>query len=264
MSVAPFGGIDIIGLVIIFRDVSEEQKLEETKNSFISVISHQLRTPLTSVRWFIEMLLGGDAGPLTPEQRDFAGEAYAGAGRMVSLIDLLLQITRVEAGRLKMEPVPLNIDVVTREIITGLASQLAAKHQRVEVHAAPSLPTLNLNKDALWQVILNLLANASRYSPAGGSIVISIVSKNKLVEYAVKDNGIGIPENQKNRIFEKFFRASNAVKTVSEGSGLGLFLVKSLVESWNGRIRFESEEGKGTTFYFTIPLAEERPKKKVR
>ncbi|MBI4812419.1 PAS domain S-box protein [Candidatus Falkowbacteria bacterium] len=245
--------------VAIFRDISEEKRLDEAKSGFISVASHQLRTPLTSMRWFSEMLMGGDAGAITDEQKHFVERIYEGTDRMINLVNLLLQLARVEAGRVKIAPMPLDLKAVTKEIINSLKAQLKEKTQNVEINSKPAkLPLISLDKDMIWQVVQNLIANASRYSPAGSGIFVSIEEKKDgFIEYAVRDNGIGIPQKQQTQIFKKFFRADNAFKVAPEGSGLGLSLVKSLVDSWGGKVWFSSEsgeEGKGTTFYFTIPM----------
>ena len=217
--------------------------------------AHQLRVPLTSVRWFTEMLLHGDVGPLTPEQQNVAQEISSATARMSKLISLLLQITRVESGRLKVEPTPLNLKSITQEVIIELKSFLENKSQKIEISTAPdALPLMPVDYDIIWQVIQNLISNASRYSPDGGKIFISIVAKKDRIEYSVRDEGIGIPAAEQARIFEKFYRATNVLKPVPDGSGLGLALVKSLVDGWGGKVWFESKEGEGSTFFFTIPL----------
>lgn len=248
---------EITGAVIVFRNVTTEKNLDEAKTSFISIASHQLRTPLTSMRWFSEMLLDGDAGDLKEDQKHFVDRIYQGVDRMINLVNLLLQIARVEMGRVKIEPVPLDLKLVTEGVVMTLQTQLKEKKQKIEVKSSlESIPKIPMDEDVAWQIIQNLLTNAIRYSPEKGLITIALnvdQGKQELV-YSVKDRGIGIPKDQQNRIFEKFYRADNAVKHVPEGSGLGLNLVKKLVSDWQGRIWFESEEGKGTTFFFTVPL----------
>jgi signal transduction histidine kinase len=246
----------IIGAVLVFRDITSEKALDESKSSFISIASHQLRTPLTSMRWFSEMLIGGDAGPLQEEQKHFVERIYQATDRMIDLVNLLLQIARVEAGRIKVEPISLSLKDLTQSVAATLKTNLDLKSQTVNIVTDPDpFPLLPLDQDIVWQVIQNLLSNASRYSQENKTILVSIIKKDDVIEYSVKDQGIGIPMDQRARLFEKFFRAENALKMVPEGSGLGLSLVKSLVEGWGGRIWFESEEEKGTTFFFTIPAA---------
>ena len=243
------------GIIITLRDVREERALEEARISFISIASHQLRTPLTSMRWFAEMLMDGDVGALTEDQRHYLERIYQGTDRMISLVNLLLQIARVEAGRVKITPTPSDLKVVTSGVLITLKAILDAKAQKVEIVTPEPVPIITMDQDVVWQVIQNLLSNASRYAPERSTITVRIISKDGNLVYSVEDKGIGIPESAKGRIFEKFFRAENALKAVPEGSGLGLSLVKLLVEGWGGKIWFDSKEGKGTTFYFTIPLA---------
>lgn len=245
------------GVVIIFRNITKEKNLDDAKTSFISIASHQLRTPLTSIRWFSEMLIDGDAGDLADEQKHFVERIYQGADRMINLVNLLLQIARVEAGRVKIEPMLIDFKLLTEGVIMTLQSQIGEKKQKIEIVTEPlELPKIPMDEDVVWQIAQNLLTNAIRYSLPESVITIKMTISNKKQElcYAVEDKGIGIPKEEQNRIFEKFYRADNATKYVPEGSGLGLNLVKKLVEDWQGRIWFESEEGKGTTFFFTVPL----------
>lgn len=246
---------EFIGAVLVFSDISEVKNLDEARINFISIASHQLRTPLTSMRWFSEMLMAGDAGEITEDQRHFVERIYQGTDRMISLVNLLLQIARVDAGRLKIEPVPIDFKNIIRGLRVALKSLLDAKSQTIEFQAAPDpFPAIPMDQEVIWQVLQNILSNAMRYSQNNAKILVTVTKKDKIAEFAVKDKGIGIPKDQQSRIFEKFFRAENALKLVPEGSGLGLSLVKSLVEGWGGKIWFESEEGRGTTFYFTVPL----------
>ncbi|MFZ5364009.1 MAG: ATP-binding protein [Patescibacteria group bacterium] len=246
----------IIGAVIVFRDVSERKKLDESRTSFISIASHQLRTPLTSMRWFSEMLIAGDAGEINDTQKKFVERIYQGTDRMINLVNLLLQIARVEAGRVKVEPVPINFKNLIRGVSLALRSSISGKSQKLEVKINPDpFPIISMDQEVIWQVFQNLLSNASRYAPEKSTITVSIEKKDEMAEIAVIDKGIGIPKDSQSKIFEKFFRADNALKLVPEGSGLGLSLVRSLVEGWGGKIWFESKEGVGTTFYFTVPFS---------
>jgi len=253
---------EITGAVVIFRDITDDKRLNDAKTNFISVASHQLRTPLTSMRWLSEMLLDGDAGKLDEEQAHFVQRIEDSAERMVNLVNLLLQIARVEAGRIMVEPTPVSLKDLSAEVAESITLTLKAKLQTVEIKSEPeSLPKLLLDKDIMWQVVQNLLTNANRYGTPKSSIKVVIAQKGEEIEYSVHNDGIGIPAKQKDRIFEKFFRADNAVKAVPEGSGLGLSLVKSVVNSWGGKVWFESSEGKGATFYFTISKDGMKPKK---
>lgn len=247
------------GAVIVIRDATKDRELDEAKSGFISVASHQLRTPLTSIRWYSEMLLSEDAGPLNESQKDFMNEIHGGAQRLYQTVDLLLGISRVESGKLKTEKTQIDLGAFTGEITKELRSQFDEKNLELKV-IPPDGEALSVWLDSitLRQVILNLVSNAIRYTNEKGYVEIKWWmgdGDKREVVYMVHDNGIGIPESQKQRIFSKFFRAENARAQVPDGSGLGLALVKDLVESWGGRVWFESSEGNGTTFFFTVPLS---------
>lgn len=254
---------NVSGAVIIFKNITKEKSLDDAKTNFISVASHQLRTPLTSIRWFSEMLLDGDAGDLPEDQKHFVERIYQGADRMINLVNLLLQIARVEAGRVKIEPALIDLKLLTEGVSLTLHEQLNVKKQKINIISKPeTLPKILLDEDVVWQIIQNLLSNAIRYSLENGIITVKLIvnKKNNELVFSVEDKGIGIPRVEQNRIFDKFYRADNAVKYAPEGSGLGLNLAKKLVEDWKGRIWFESEEGKGSTFYFTVPLEGVKPR----
>jgi PAS domain S-box-containing protein len=248
-------GLDAFGLVVVFRNITDEKKFDEAKINFISVASHQLRTPLTPMRWFSEMLLSGDLGEMKPEQKKLVEDIYKSVDRMVNLINLLLQIARVETGRVKVVPAMINILDVVNEVVTSLKTVIESKQHVIVVTSEPKdFPSIPMDKEIIWQVFQNLITNALRYSPPKEKIEISVVVKGDVVECSVKDHGIGIPKDEQGKIFEKFFRASNAFRMVPEGTGLGLSLVKSIVDDLGGKVWFETVVGKGTTFYFTIPL----------
>lgn len=256
LSVTPLlRGAKISGAVVVVRDITEERELEGAKSSFISIASHQLRVPLTTMRWYSEMLLAGDAGELSEQQHEFASAIEAGTEHMVALLDTLLQLARVETGRVQVSPRLIRLDQLTQEVILSMQSSLEAKQQRVAVTAPADLPEVSMDQEIVWQVIQNLLSNASRYSPRESVIEVSVTLNGAIGEflYAVSDHGIGIPAHEKEHIFEKFHRARNAVRYAPEGTGLGLSLAKQLVEGWGGKIWVESEEGKGSTFSFTVP-----------
>lgn len=246
----------VTGGVIIFRDLTLEKTLDDARTSFISITSHQLRTPLTSLKWFLEMLMDGSyAQPLTPEQKNFADLAYQSADRMMGIINLLLQIARVEAGRVKIVPVMTDLRQFTQDTVSSLGNAFSLRKQTVAIITTPEqLPPLLIDKDVMGQVLQNLLSNANRYALEDTTITITFKVEGSEIICSISDKGIGITKADTVRIFEKFYRAENALRLVPEGSGLGLSLVKSLIEGWGGKIWFESEEGKETTFYFTIPL----------
>lgn len=244
------------GVVIIIRDVTADRELDEAKSGFISVASHQLRTPLTSIRWYSEMLLAEDTGPLNESQKDFMREIHGGAERLYQTVDLLLGISRVESGKMKSEKIAINLGEFTEGITKELRSQMNVKNLVLSVVPPPGDGVIvTLDPITLRQVVLNLVSNAIRYTNAQGFVEIKWWwgDDGKEIIYMVHDNGIGIPDSEHSHMFSKFFRAENARAQVPDGSGLGLALVKDLVESWGGKIWYDSREGSHTTFFFTIP-----------
>ena len=250
------------GAVVMFNDITEEKHLNDARVNFISTASHQLHTPLTGIRWFSEMLIDGDAGQLSPQQKGFVDRVYEGTLRMIALVNLLLQIARVEAGRVIIEPVPMDFKRLIEDVIMSMRPQIERKKHMVTFHNPSNpLPSVLLDKDIMWQVVQNLIDNAIRYSRSEGSIAVTLEYDEHMKQFTcrIQDSGIGVPQEQQERIFQKFFRADNAVKYLAEGSGLGLNLVKQLVEDWGGSIGFTSKENEGSTFYFTVPLMGMRP-----
>jgi len=267
LVVTPLKGDDITGAIVVFRDITEEKRLDEAKSGFISIASHQLRTPLTSIRWYTEMLNSEDVGPLNKDQKEFIARVYSGALKLNDVIELLLALSRIESGNIQIKLAKINIVSFTQDILKELEPQW--KQKNIEVSLAiqeKQLPEIKLDISMLRQVITNLLSNSIRYTDDSGRIEISIrkePSGNEMI-YSVKDDGIGVPESFKDKIFQKFSRAENAINKAPDGSGLGLSLVKSLIEMWKGKVWFESpaiwinkkgeEYKKGSIFSFTIPL----------
>jgi PAS domain S-box-containing protein len=248
------GGI-VRGAIFTLHDVAEEKALEEARISFISTSSHQLRTPLTSMRWFAEMLRDGDAGDINNDQREYLMRIMEGIDRMIGLVNMLLQIARVEAKRVSVEPIPCDLKDIAIRVAATIETQLAEHKQKVQVLAEPDpLPTIMLDKDYPWQVLQNLLTNAQRYSFDDTTIEVNIKRMDGYLQVSVEDHGIGIPKSSEGKLFEKFYRAENALAKVPSGSGLGLSLARELVEEMGGRMWFDSKENVGTTFYFTVPL----------
>lgn len=231
------------------------KELDETKDEFISMASHQLRTPLTSMKGYVSMVLDGDSGRITAKQRQLLEQAFASSQRMVYLIADLLNVSRLRTGKFVIENKPTQlIDVVGSEMDQLI---LAAKAKNLDLifKKPKNLPLLNLDETKIRQVIMNFIDNALYYTPAGGHITIELIDKASSVEFRVVDDGLGVPKSEQHHLFTKFYRAGNARKARPDGTGLGLFMAKKVIVAQGGAIVFSSQEGKGSTFGFTLPKA---------
>lgn len=243
------------GFLIIFHDVTKEKLIEKMKTEFVSVAAHQLRTPLSAIKWTIQMILDGDSGEINEEQRDLLGKTYLSNERMIVLINDLLNVSRIEEGRLLYNQEISQLEDIVEEIINSSGELIKIKKMNVDYKKPEKLlPKVKVDKEKMGVVIQNLLENAIKYTPESGNIKITIESDNKNVIFKIKDSGVGIPKNQQDRIFTKFFRAENVTRMETDGTGLGLYTTKNIVQAHKGEIWFESEENKGTAFYFTLPI----------
>ncbi|MFC1663550.1 ATP-binding protein [Patescibacteria group bacterium] len=248
-----------MGVSVILHDITREKIIERTKTEFVSLAAHQLRTPLSAIKWTLKMLIDGDLGKITEEQKDFIEKTYKSNERMISLINDLLNVTRIEEGRYLYKPVLTQIENVAQFVINSYKKEVKRKKIKIRFKKPKhELPKTKIDVEKMRMAIQNLVDNAVRYTKVGGTVTVCLrlLKKEKEIEFSVKDTGVGISENQQNRVFTKFFRGANAIRMETEGSGLGLFITKNIVEAHGGRIWFESKENKGTTFYFTLPTKE--------
>jgi PAS domain S-box-containing protein len=247
-----------LGTLVILHDITREKMIERMKTEFVSLSAHQLRTPLSAIKWTLRMLLDGDLGEITKEQREFIEKTYKSNERMITLINDLLDVTRIEEGRYLYKPSSTDFEPIVQFIINSYKEEIKRKKINFEFKKPEKkLPRVMVDVEKIKLAIQNLLDNAVRYTPAGGKVIVSLKAGKKEIEFSVKDSGVGISKDQQGRVFTKFFRGSNVLKMETEGSGLGLFIAKNIIEAHGGKIWFESEEGKGTTFYFTLPVKEE-------
>lgn len=243
----------VVGCVVIFRDVTKERKIDRAKSEFVSVASHQLRTPLSAIKWFLELLISGVAGQLSDEQKHYVTQVNDSNDRMIKLVNELLNASRMETGNITLKQKTVNLNSIVKEAYDELMIKVTEKKQKLILETKGKLK-VNTDPILLRQIINNLVTNANRYTPPGGKITIKTYKKNSMAVFEVKDTGYGIPENQKDKLFSKFFRADNIITKQTDGTGLGLYIAKSAIETLGGKIWYESKENVGSTFYFSLPL----------
>jgi len=245
---------DVKFFVGIERDVTMEKKVDQAKTEFVSIASHQLRTPLSTIKWYVELLQDGSVGPLNQEQKNFLHEISIGNERMVEFVNALLNVSRIEVGSFVVEPEPVNLIEFMKDEVHGSKPQIDIKKLKIKTDFDPSLPIINLDPKLMRIVVTNLLSNSVKYTPEGGTITLGLKKQKNGILFSISDTGMGIPMGQQSKIFTKMFRADNVKAADTHGTGLGLYIVKSIVEESHGKIWFESKENKGTTFYVTLPL----------
>lgn len=238
----------------IERDITKEKQIDRAKSEFVSLASHQLRTPLSTINWYAEMLLAGDAGKINKEQKDYLEEIYKGNQRMVDLVNALLNTSRIDLGTLAIDPKPTDLIELARSVLDEMKPQIIQRKQTVKT-IFDKIQLINLDPKLMRIVFQNYLSNAVKYTGEKGQIILSVKKNKKEAVISVKDNGIGIPKSQQEKIFSKLFRADNVREKETDGTGLGLYIIKSVIEQFGGKVWFESVENKGTTFYATVPLA---------
>ncbi|QQS15592.1 MAG: CHASE domain-containing protein [Candidatus Moraniibacteriota bacterium] len=253
-----------IGVIEIFRDISKEKEVDRMKTEFLSLASHQLRTPLAAMKWFLEILMDGTSGKLKDNQRDIVERVNRSNNNMIELVNSLLNVSRLEQGRIMVDPSPTDLKQLLQEVLGELTVSFQSKKQEIVNHFDATTLVINVDAKLIRQIYLNLVSNAVKYSPLGSKIEISLTKMSGDVVFSVKDSGYGIPKDEHDRIFTKFYRASNIATKETDGNGLGLYLVKKIVEVSGGRIWFESEENKGTTFSFSLPLSGSKKREGVK
>ncbi|MCX6736150.1 MAG: ATP-binding protein [Candidatus Parcubacteria bacterium] len=274
LHISPILGKDkeVKFFVGIERDISKEKMIDRSKTEFVSLASHQLRTPLSFVNWYSEMLLGGEVGDLNEKQKKYLEEIYAGNQRMIDLVNSLLNVSRLDLGTFIIEPIQINIQEMTKSLLKELRPQSEKKHIVIQEDYDSIPPTFLADPKLLRMVFQNLLTNAIKYNQDSGTVMLNVQKVDKKIIFAgqemkeenlvisVSDSGIGIPDGQKDKIFTKLFRTDNAKVSESEGNGLGLYIIKSIIDQSGGQIWFDSQENRGTTFYVSFPLSGMRKK----
>ncbi len=260
-------------------DVSKHKEISQAKTDFVAIASHQLRTPLSIIKWYIDFVASGDAGKLTPEQRKYLKEVYNSNERLIELVNALLDVSRIDLGTFSIEPEPTDIVERAEAALARFAKDIKNKHLHIE-KIFDEIPKLKLDPRLTKIFFENILSNAIKYTPERGYIQLVIKKTDKDVLIKISDTGPGIPREQQPKIFTKLFRADNAKKIESIGTGLGLYIAKAIIEKSGGKIWFQSpsfdlllsnknkknklpldKQNQGTTFFITIPLKGMRAKK---
>lgn len=258
-SVSPIYGEDrrLLGCMIVIKDMTEEREVDSVKDRFLSVAAHQLRTPLSGMRWHMEMILNGDLGEASPEIKETMTKIHENTVRMVGLINDLLNVALLDAGQNPATAEPVGISETITSVIEELKSLAEKSRVAMEFSMEQESSTWQVLSfpRRLYEVCENLIHNAVKYSRPDSTVSIRLELKKKgWCRLSVKDTGIGIPKSEREKLFGKFFRASNALRWKTEGSGLGLAVVKNFVEEMGGHISFESEEDRGSVFVVDIPF----------
>ena len=227
-------------------------ELDQTKDDFISMASHQLRTPLTSIKGYVSMVIEGDAGKVSKKQVELLDQAFVSAQRMVYLIADLLNVSRLRTGKFVIDPKQTNLTDIIEGEITQLIETAKGRNLKLVYNKPKSFPVLMLDEVKTRQVIMNFIDNAIYYTPSGGHISVSLADLGESIEFIVTDDGIGVPQAEQHQLFSKFYRANNAKKARPDGTGLGLFMAKKVIVAQGGSIIFKSAENKGSTFGFAF------------
>jgi PAS domain S-box-containing protein len=246
----------VAGRIFAFRDISAERVVEQMKSEFVSNVSRELRSPLTSIYGFAETLLRDDALFGDEERATFLGYIASEAGRLTAIVDRLLSVARLDTADLQVQLSPTDVAAVVSEVVAA-AKQSLALHGHTFVLDLPAEPlSVTADRDKLRQIVTDLVDNAVKYSPGGGTVRVAAALRDDSVEVSVEDEGIGIPEAEQGRIFAKFYRGESGGRDLaSGGTGLGLFIAKELLAAMRGRIWVRSSQGEGSTFVFSLPLA---------
>ena len=231
------------------------QEEREARQAFVSLVTHELRVPMTSIKGYTDLLLKGIMGPVNESQHSFLETIRANVERMSRMVADLSDINKIEGDRLKIALEPVEVEPAVEEAVASIREASEDKSQILQVSLPSSLPPVRCDRARFIQVLKNVLRNAVQYTPEGGAIDVVVNAENDALKVAVQDDGIGILEDEQDRIFEQFFRASDEETRKTPGNGLALHLSRQLLALQDGHIGFESERGMGSSFYFTLPLA---------
>jgi len=254
VTAAPVRATGPSGAVLVLHDISELRRLERVRQDFVANVSHEFRTPLTAIQGFAETLLGGALED--PANREhFVEIIREHAARLARLTEDLLKLSRIEAGKLDLEFRPVSVYQLVQSCVETVRFKAARKELTLEIHIPEGLPSVQGDSNGLQEVLQNLLDNAVQYTPSGGRLEVSASNQGETVQVTVSDTGIGIPQAEQERIFERFYRVDAARSREAGGTGLGLSIARHIVEAHDGRLWVESAVGEGSHFHFNIPVA---------
>ncbi|MHB1451392.1 MAG: response regulator [Coriobacteriia bacterium] len=247
-----------LGSVCTIRDVTAEREAMQMKNEFVSTVSHELRTPLTSIKGYIDLILDGEAGEINEIQEEFLSIVKENSDRLVDLINDMLDISRIESGRIVLKVQPLDLAERVTGAVNTFRAVLDQQGRTIKVDVPPGLPRAAGDPDRVGQVLINFISNAIKYSPEGGEVRVRADVDDYRIRVGISDEGIGIAPEDQQRLFTKFYRVDSSLTREIGGTGLGLSICKSIIELLGGEVGVQSEQGKGSTFWFTLPLASDR------
>ncbi len=259
VTVVPISaGDEEIGKLIVFHDITKEKLVEKTKTEFVTWAAHQLRTPTSAVKWSLKEILEEDAGKLTEKQKKILQKAYETNDKAIKVINDLLNVAQIEEGYYLSDVKLCDVVEIIQSIIKEQSRLIEEKNLKVSLlKPEEEIPKIMLDAEKIKLAISNIVNNAIKYTPSGGKIEVSVKKVGKRLEISIKDTGVGIPKEEEDMVFKKFFRGSNIKKFDTTGTGLGLYIAKNIIEAHEGEIWFFSEENKGTTFFIALPIKKE-------
>jgi len=247
-------GFLLVMSFIVVRSFERIAEASRMKSEFINIVSHQLRSPLTNIKWITDFLLSENVNPTLEKKKEYFNHMQENVSRMGELVDELLIVSRIEQGSFPVNKKESSIVNLLKEAVSRSSVSAEASKIGVNVSIEENLPVFFFDPSLLKLVMENLFDNSIRYTQPGGRVKIRMEKKGNNIYFEIKDSGVGIPKEEQKFIFQKFFRAENPLKEKTKGSGLGLYIAKKIIERLNGKIWFDSVCGVGTTFYFTLPI----------
>lgn len=243
-----------LGRLFALRDITHQQEVERLKNEFVSHVSHELRTPLTSIIGYADLLIDEDVGAINDDQRDFLGVVRGNAERLLTMVNDLLDISRIEAGRIDLYRTLVDLDALVHSVAASVQPMISSRGQQFSIERREDVPPVEADPNRVIQILTNLISNASKYTPKGGKITVSYRVLGSDLAVDITDTGVGVTPEEQSLLFDRFFRARNRATREAAGAGLGLTITQTLVQLHGGNISVQSKPGHGSTFTFTLPL----------